>query len=144
MPRLGLHAVGAPHTTGVPVKQTPLLHASAPLQKLASAQEVPFGTPTCMQPQLGSHTSRVQGFRSSGHAAGSFDDTQSADLQVSEPLQTFVSEHGAPSGRVTLKQPVLGTQVSMVQALPSSHRSCTPALHRPPKHSSVPLQAFES
>jgi hypothetical protein len=139
-----MHELEALQTTGAPAKQMPLPQLSAPLHKLASAQDVPFGTLGCMQPQAGSQTSRVQGFRSSRHGGGSLLDTHRVDTHVSEPLQTFPSEHGVPLGASILKQPTAGMQVSMVQGLPSSQRSGPPLTQRPPKHCSTPLQRFES
>jgi hypothetical protein len=50
---------------------------------------------------------------------------------VSLPLQTSPSRHGVPLTTGLLWQPVTGSQLSVVQTLPSSQLSGVPAVHVP-------------
>jgi len=63
---------------------------------------------------------------------------------ASSVVQYCPSEHGAPSGRTTWVQPLVGLQPSVVQALPSSQLSGVPIRHPPATQVSCPLHGFWS
>src|SRR5438094_86878 len=65
-------------------------------------------------------------------------------LQVSSPLQNRPSEQEVPSGTGLLKQPVAGSQASLVQALPSLQTKGVPGEQAPARQVSAPLQASPS
>src|SRR5690349_5749582 len=75
-------------------------HSSLPLHTFASAQDPCAATNTCVNPVLGSQSSVVQGFPSSGGPRG---DARQAPrpLQNSIPLQGLPSEQEVPSGTST-------------------------------------------
>src|SRR6266850_2173419 len=125
----------------VPGVQAPALQISSPLQTSPSEQEVPSATGVRKQP-LGPQESVVQGLLSSQLRA--VPGVQAPALQISSPLQTLPSEQEVPSGSGLLKQPVAGSQASVVQALPSLQTSGVPGAQRPCSQVSEPLQASPS
>src|SRR5690242_2447485 len=70
--------------------------------------------------------------------------TQRPAWQDSAPLQASPSLHGAPSVTGVLLQPASGSQLSVVQALPSSQAGGVPAAHVPATQVSAPLHASPS
>src|SRR6267143_559881 len=108
---------------GVPGVQAPARQISAPLQASPSEQEVPSATGVWAQP-LGPQESAVQGFWSSQLRV--VPGVQAPALQISSPLQTLPSEQEVPSATGLVKQPVAGSQASVVQALRSSQTSGAP------------------
>ncbi len=59
------------------------------------------------------------------------------------PVQTLPSEHG-PLGSADQTQPLVGSQLSAVHALLSSHTTGIPLLHVPAAHWSLMVQALPS
>src|SRR5262249_33831370 len=94
------------------------------------------------QPVTGSQVSAVQALPSLqfGAAPGA----QSPAWHVSAPLQTVASAQAVPSATLTCLQPVTGSQLSVVQGLPSLQLRAVPAAHTPPWQVSAPLQTFPS
>jgi hypothetical protein len=127
---------------GVPGVQFPSRQTSRPLHALASAHEVPLLRGTFRQPVTGSQLSAVQPLPSLqlGAAPG----VQIPDWQVSAPLQTVASAQVVPFARLTCWQPVTGSQLSVVQTLPSLQLRAVPAVHTPPWQVSAPLQTLAS
>ena len=101
-----------------------------------------FGSTECWQPELGSHESIVHGFESSQLSGDP--PTHTPDWQVSAPLQRFASAHEAPFETGVWRQPAIGSQVSAVHGLPSSHVRLVPLAHAPALHVSVPSQTLLS
>ena len=121
----------------------PELQTSAPLQRSLSAQLAP-GVGWCWTPATGSHSSRGQGFWSSG--LGGVPGWQTAEaLQSSAPLHTVLSAQLVPGGSGAWATPVAGLQLSAVQGLPSSMVDGVPTTQTPaPLQSSVPLHRSAS
>jgi hypothetical protein len=124
-----VHAFESLQLSAVPAAQTPAWQVSAPLHTVPSAHDVPFATPVCWQPKVGSHVSVVQTFESLQLRA--VPAAQTPLWQVSAPLQTFASAQDVPLLTVTFRQPVTGSQLSVVQALPSLQLGGVPAVHVP-------------
>jgi hypothetical protein len=107
---------------GVPARQAPDWHVSAPLQALPSPQLVPLATAAYAHMPL-LQALVVQGLLSLHWLA-------------------LVQEAQPEIGVVV--QPVAGTQASVVHGLPSLHESGVPARQTPALHVSAPSQAFPS
>jgi hypothetical protein len=86
------------------------------------------------------HESVVQGLASL-HVSGT-PAVHTPPTQVSAPLHALPSGHGVASGAVLCPQPVVGSQVSVVQGFPSLQLSAVPAMQTPARHVSVPSQTF--
>lgn len=70
---------------------------------------------------------------------------QIPDWHDSVPLQAFVSAHAVPLGTATCVTPVVGSQASTVQTLPSSSGGGVPAAQCPAaSQTSRPLQTLPS
>src|SRR6267143_1977222 len=136
-----VQALRSSQTSGVPGAQRPCSQVSEPLQASPSEQEVPSATGVWMQP-LGPQESAVQGLLSSQLRV--VPGVQAPALQISSPLQTLPSEQEVPSATGLLKQPVVGSQASVVQALLSLQTSGVPGAQRPCSQVSLPLQASPS
>src|SRR2546426_941564 len=63
---------------------------------------------------------------------------------VSAPLHTLPSLHEVPFATGECWQPCTGSQVSVVQGLPSLQLGSVPGVQTPAWHVSVPLHAFPS
>jgi hypothetical protein len=131
-----VQALWSSQLRGVPV-QVPAWQVSAPLQALPSLQVVPLGTGVCWQPWTGSQVSAVQGLPSSQLRGGP--DVQVPAWQVSAPWQTLPSLQVVPLVTGVCWQPWTGSQVSVVQGLPSSH--CPPGPTLPFAHGQSTLPA---
>jgi hypothetical protein len=125
------------------LKQPPVLGSQASaVQALPSLQDLEM----CAQPVFGSHESLVHSFWSS-QSTGIVPATQSPALQCSPVVQALPSEQALVSSFVPRHPPSLGSQVSSVQALPSSQPMVGPAtqvpcpLHFPIEQASVSEQS---
>src|SRR5438445_663694 len=137
-----VHGLLSLQLSAVPPMQMPARQVSAPLHTLPSLHEVPFASAVCWQPASWSQVSVVQGLLSlqlSGVPA-----LQAPAWQVSAPLHTFPSPHGVPFTTGTFRQPVAGSQLSVVQGLLSLHSSGVPPVHAPAWQVSAPLQRSPS
>jgi hypothetical protein len=128
--------------SGVPAAQTPAWQVSAPLQTVLSAQDVPFVTLACWQPKVGSHVSVVQTFESLQLRA--VPAAQTPLWHVSAPLQALPSAHDVPLLTGRFRQPVTGSQLSVVQGLLSLQLGAVPGVQVPAWHVSAPLQTVVS
>jgi hypothetical protein len=109
---------------------------------LASAHEVPLATLACAQPVAGRQLSVVHTLPSS--QLGGVPAVHVPLWHVSAPLQAFPSAHDVPFATTVTVQPVAGTQLSVVQGLPSLQTSAEPAVQVPAWQVSVPLQRLVS
>jgi len=125
-------------TVALPGWQLPPPQVSPLVQALPSVQVTVSGMFT--QPSLLSHESAVHGFLSSQLIA--LPGLQAPPPQVSPPVQALPSLHGSEFAVFT--QPLLGSQLSLVQTLPSSQLSAGPALQVPSAQMSSLLQALPS
>jgi hypothetical protein len=126
----------------VPAMQVPLWHVSSPLQTLPSVQDEPLRSGAFRHPLTALQLSAVQtlaSLQSSGVPA-----VQTALWQVSAPLQTVLSAHEVPSARTVFWHPAMGSQLSVVQALPSLHVGGGPAVQMPLWQVSSPSQTSPS
>jgi hypothetical protein len=115
--------------SAVPPVQEPLWQVSSPLQTLLSVHVEPFGRGVLAQPVSALQLSVVQTLLSlqlSGEPA-----VQVPAWQVSSPLQTVPSAHGLPLATGFVKHPMIGSQLSVVQTLPSLQFSGVPAVQEP-------------
>jgi hypothetical protein len=128
--------------SGVPAVHVPAWQLSVPLQALASAHDEPFGSGVFPHPEIEPHASAVQGLPSlqSSGVPG----LQTPLWQVSVPLQTVLSSHDVPLGNGLVEQPKTGSQLSVVQGLPSLQVSGGPAVQVAAWQVSVPLQRLPS
>jgi len=113
----------------VPAAQVPAWHVSLPLQTFPSAHDVPFVTGALEHPKTGSQESVVQRFESLQVRGVPL--VQTPAWQVSPPLQTSPSAHEVPFRTGVAWQPLTGSQLSVVQTLPSLQVSDAPAAHVP-------------
>jgi hypothetical protein len=137
-----VQALASLQSSDVPAVQVPLWQVSAPLHRLASAHEVPFSTAVCVHPKTRLQLSLVQTLLSlqlSGVPA-----VHTPLWQVSLPLHTFPSKHDVPFRAGVLAQPFTGSQLSVVQTLPSLQLRAVPAVHAPLWQVSLPLQTLPS
>ena len=93
-------------TTGTPAAaHAPAVQASTPSQRSASAQDVPFSTFSCKQPQPGSHLAVVHGFPSSAQMSG-------VPGTVHRPAKHFsVPLHKSPSAQLEPSSALAGAQI---------------------------------
>src|SRR2546427_613246 len=137
-----VHAFPSSQLRGDPRVQIPDRHVSAPLHTFPSLHEVPLTTAGCRQPVTGSQVSVVHGFPSSQLSA--VPEVHTPDRHVSAPSQTLPSLHGVPFTTGTFRQPVAGSQLSVVQALLSLQPRGVPPVHTPAWQVSTPLQRSPS
>jgi hypothetical protein len=128
--------------SGVPAVQTPPWQTSPPSHTLASAQEVPLLTEAALHPVAGLQESVVHGFPSLQTSGA--ESVHVPFWQVSVPSQRLASAHWVPLGTFGLAHPVVGLQLSAVQAFPSVQLSGVPGLQVPAWQVSAPLHAFPS
>ncbi len=124
----------------VPLTHLPAEQVSPVVQPLPSSQ--PAVLLACTQPCLGSQEELVHGLPSSQAALGSM------PTPLHRPwLHASLAVHALPSLQATvftaLTQPTLGSQLSLVQPLPSSHCTAEPA-HTAFWHTSDCVQALPS
>jgi hypothetical protein len=117
--------------------QTPSEHVSPVVHALPSEQAAALFVWT--QPAWGSQLSVVQGLLSLQSAAGP--GRHAPNAHASPVVQTLPSSHA--SALLAKTHPVAGLQLSVVQRLPSSHASGTPA-HAPAEQVSPVVHAFPS
>src|SRR4029077_15724534 len=125
-----------------PGLQRPFWQVSRPLHVLPSLHGVPFVAAVCWQPPVGRHVSVEQRLLSLHGGGGPA--VQMPFTHASTPLQMLPSLHEGPSVTETCRQPFVGSQLSTVQRLWSSHDGATPGVHTPARHVSAPLQALPS
>src|SRR2546422_158090 len=116
--------------SAVPAAHVPAWHVSAPLHTFPSLHEVPFATAGCWQPCTGSHVSVVQGLLSL--QLGALPAVQRPPRRFSVPLHASPSRHEVPFATAGCWHPATGSQLSVVQGLPSLQLSGVPAVHAPP------------
>jgi hypothetical protein len=124
-----VHTLLSLQLSAVPPAHEPFWQVSAPLQTLASVHDEPFGSAVLAHPVTALQLSVVQTLASlqlSGVPA-----VQVPFWQVSAPLQTVVSAHGVPLANGVVKQPMSGSQLSVVHTLPSLHTGGVPAAQEP-------------
>jgi hypothetical protein len=115
---------------GVPAVQAPFWQVSAPLHGLPSEHEVPFATALCVQaPVCGLQLSLVQGLPSLQFCG--VPAVQAPFWQVSAPLHRLPSEHEVPLATALCWHPSIGSQLSLVQGLPSLQFCGVPAVQAP-------------
>ena len=131
---------------GVPGAQCPApSQVSSPLHGSLSEQEVEAGAGGCTTPEAGSQRSSVHGLWSSSGTSGVPGAHCPAPSQVSLPLQASPSRHEVPEGKGECRMPAMGSQESIVHALPSSTGGAAPAAQVPaPLQVSAPLQGLPS
>src|SRR5262245_45968379 len=113
----------------------PVSHISAPLQGFESWHDVPSVTTVALHPVTGSQASVVHilpSLQLSGVPG-----VQTPAWHVSEPLHTLLSAQSVPSVTAACWHPPVGSQVSAVHGLWSSHPPVVPALHVPDWHVSM-------
>jgi hypothetical protein len=137
MPVPGLQVWPPGQLTGV-AAQTPPLQTSPVVHRLPSLQGLELAT--CWQPDAELQLSSVHTFPSSQLAGPP--GTQLPPAQVSPIVQASPSVQGWEL--LVLAQPVLGLQVSVVQALPSLQSSAVPGWHTVATHVSMPLHRLLS
>ena len=128
--------------SAVPAVHTAAWQVSAPLQKLPSAQLVPFARGAFWQPDVGLQLSVVQAFESLQLSA-----VPAAHVplwQVSAPLHTVVSAHDVPFVTAVFRQPKTGSQLSVVQTFESLQFGAVPGAHVASRQISGPLQKLPS
>jgi hypothetical protein len=119
-------------------KQAPPVQTSPLVQALPSLQGKPVLA--WLQPWSGRHASTVQLLASSQLVAAP--GRQVPPLHSSPAVQALLSLHAA---LLRLNwQPLSGSQLSSVQALPSLHATVAPAAHLPALHVSPLVQALPS
>jgi hypothetical protein len=117
----------------------PVAHASPAVQALPSSQVAVLASN--IQPDLVSQLSLVHGLPSLQYFFGP--GTQFEPLQISFSVQKLLSaSHGAEL--VPCTQPVVASQLSLVQGLLSSQESPLPALHTPSAHASEIVHTLPS
>ncbi len=131
-----MHKFESLQTTAVP-RQAPFLHASPLVHALSSLQLPPLLL--WLHPAIGVQLSVVHGLSSSQLLAPP--GTQAPPWQVSPLVQALPSLQ--PPGPGTAWQPDLPSQLSIVQAFPSSQTIFWPT-HSPPVHVSFWLQTLPS
>jgi hypothetical protein len=157
-PVAGLHAsmvhrLPSPQLGAVPATQRPATQVSTPLQAFPSVQVlfVVHGwhpeTTVCTQPLVGLQVSAVQMLPSP--QSGGVPGTQVVPWQVSVPLHGLPSPqvpvpHGVQPAMGVWRQPLVGLQVSAVQALASLQLGGVPGTHVVPWHTSTPLHGLLS
>jgi hypothetical protein len=146
-PDAGLHASAVQtleslQLRAVPAVQVPLWHVSEPLQTLPSVQDEPFGSGVATQPLTGLQESVVQTFPSLQLRA--VPGVQVPLWQTSSPLHTVLSAHELPLATGVVKQPMIGSQESVVQTLLSLQLGGVPEVHTPDWQVSPPLQTSPS
>jgi hypothetical protein len=112
------------------------------LQTLPSLHDVPLRTGVLAQPVAGAQVSVVQMLPSlqlSGAAA-----VHTPLWQVSSPSQASPSAQEDPFGTAVVRHPVAGSQLSVVQTLPSLQVSGVPAVQAPLWQVSLPLHTLPS
>jgi hypothetical protein len=107
-----------------------------------SAQGVPFTTGVFEHPKTGSQLSVVHTLLSSQLIGVPAEHTPL--WQVSSPLQTLPSGHAVPLSTGVFTQPVTGSQLSLVQTLPSLQLMGVPTVQTPAWQVSSPLQTLPS
>ena len=128
-------------STGVPM-QLPSVHASALVHAVPSLQEVPANFRTSLHcPLLDSHDHVAHAVLSAQTLT--VPDLHSPPAQESPTVHSVPSEHGKPSS-LLLKQPLLGSQPSVVHGLPSSQFFSDPTTHMPPWQLSLTVQLLPS
>jgi hypothetical protein len=132
-----VQALSSLHVTVKPPWHEPPPHASSVVQALPSSQDAVLFVKT--HPVAGSQLSFVQPLPSLQTTAAP--PWHEPPPHVSPEVQALPSSQGAVLFVKT--HPVAGSQVSVVQALPSSHETVKP-LHEPPLHESWTVQAFPS
>jgi len=139
-----VHGLPSSIEGGVPARQVPeALQVSAPLQTLASAQDVPAETGVCLTPVTGSQLSAVQGLLSLTDRGVPAMQVPAA-LQVSLPLQTLASAQDVPVATGVCLTPGTGSQLSAVQGLPSLVATGVPGAQVPLWQVSVCVQTLLS
>ena len=111
---------------------------SPAVQALPSVHAMVFAT--YLHPVALSQLSVVQRILSSQMGAGP--PTHAPAEQASAVVQALLSVQ--PSELLTYLQPDAGSQLSVVQTLPSSQFGAAPPTHLPPPHKSLVVQAFPS
>jgi hypothetical protein len=128
-----------PHT---PAVQVSMVQRLLSLQSAATLHDWHPATGACAQPETGLHESVVHAFKSLQLRVAP--GAQRPLWQVSAPLHTLLSVHDVPFRTGVVEQPKAGTQLSVVQMLPSLQTSGVPAVHTPVWQVSAPLQTFPS
>src|SRR5437870_2438104 len=112
------------------------------MQSALVAQGWQPGLAVWTQPLTALHASVVHAFPSSQLRG---DPTvQIPDRHVSAPLHTLPSLHEVPLATAGCRQPVTGSQVSVVHGFPSSQLRDDPAVQIPDRHVSAPLHTLPS
>lgn len=94
-----VHGLPSSQMSGTPAAEhTPAVHTSDPSHRSVSAQDVPFCTFSCKQPQPGSHLAVVHRFPSSGQMSGVPGRVHRPAKHLSVPLHKFPSAQLEPSG----------------------------------------------
>ena len=137
-----VHTFVSSQGRAAPGVHTPVWQVSLPLQTLPSLHDVPFATGVVVQPKIASQPSAVQTLLSLQLRA--VPAVQVPFWHVSVPLQTLASAHVVPFSTGALAHPKVGSQLSVVQRLPSSQLSAVPAAQRPAWQVSLPLQMVPS
>ncbi len=133
-----VHGLPSSQTLAVPGWQEPPWHRSPSVQTLLSEQPTELFVNT--HPTLASQASSVHGLPSlQGRAEPP---TQEPAWQKSPFVQTFPSVHPNPLAENT--QPLIASQVSVVQGLLSSQGVAGPARQIPPEHMSGPVHRLLS
>lgn len=143
-PKTGTHVLvvqelPSSHTKLTPdAEQTPAAQDSLPSHRSASGHGAPSATGVNWQaPVCGLHVLPVQGLLSSQPTGTPA--LHRPKLQVSAPLHRSASAQEVPLGATVNRQPLAGTQVFVVQELPSSHVNGVPdAEHTPVAQVSLP------
>ena len=127
--------------TGLPALHAPPTQPSPLVQASPSLHGLPFFASVCWQPAALVQVSMVQACPSSQLFLTPA--LHTPVLQTSTPLQTSPSEHVVPFSAL-FAQPVLLSQLSAVQGLPSPHASALPAAQLPAAQWSPAVQALPS
>ena len=138
------HWSEALHTTGLAPVQAPARQVSVWVQALPSSQVLPFAFSGLEQvPVAGLHVPASWHWSSAVQVTG-FAPVQTPAWQVSARVQASPSLQVVPFARLLCRQPAAGSQLSAVQAFPSSQVSAGPATHTPAEHWSFVVQALPS
>ncbi len=133
-----VHGLLSSQTRALPPAQLPVAQVSPLVQALPSSHGAVDAVP--IQPEPGSQLSRVQGLPSL--------QTFSDPALQTPPAQTSCSVHGLPSSHgavlATDLQPSTGSQLSVVQSLPSLQSVALPPAQLPPAHASSLVQGLPS
>src|SRR2546428_521433 len=116
--------------SAVPGAHVPAWHVSAPLHTFPSLHEAPFAAAESCQHGTGADV--AVGRRMTSMQFGSVPGVQTPACIVSVPLHAFPSLHDVPFATAGCWQPATGSQLSVVQGLPSLQLSGVPAVHAPP------------